>query len=140
MVWASAAMAQTADPGGMTLAQRRVLEADIAGGPRYLLAPGTRVPKIGGDATALAYTKWAKDSLGRGQTAEAELSLEWAQVRRRIDEESEALQANKIPPVYDAACERMLCKAMQNIGRGGKTSDTLKYLNTAIDDMSKRSP
>jgi hypothetical protein len=122
---------------GVVTAQHNMTEADKAAGVRALLAPGTKVPKIGATATELEYARWAKSSLERGQDAEAELSLEWGQVRRRVDEEEEALEAGKPPPPYDSRCTRMLCKAMLAIGKGN-SSEGMTYVKTAIDDMEKR--
>jgi hypothetical protein len=122
---------------GVVTAQHNMTEADKAAGVRALLAPGTKVPAIGPTATELEYARWAKSSLERGQAAEAELSLEWGQVRRRVDEEEDALEAHKPPPPYDSKCDRMLCKAMLSIGKGNN-SEGMTYIKTAIDDMEKR--
>ncbi len=145
-----AVMAMTASPpviadpargvsftAGVVTAQHNMSEADKAAGVRSLLAPGTKVPKIGPTATELEYARWAKSSLERGQDAEAELSLEWGQVRRRVDEEEDALEAGKPPPPYDSHCTRNLCKAMLAIGKGN-SSEGMTYIKTAIDDMEKR--
>lgn len=122
---------------GVTVAQINIKRTDEQGGVQRLLAPGTKVPKVGPNATELEYAKWAKNSLDRGQDAEAELSLEWGQARRRVDEVEEALAANKPPPPYDSLCQRMLCKAMQAIGKGDRSSGG-RYLDTAISDIQKR--
>ena len=123
--------------GGVVTAQHNMTEADKVAGVRALLAPGTKVPGIGPAGTELEYARWAKSSLERGQAAEAELSLEWGQVRRRVDEEEDALEAHKPPPPYDSSCSRMLCKAMLSIGKGNN-SEGMTYIKTAIDDMEKR--
>jgi hypothetical protein len=123
--------------GGVVAAQTSMKATDRAAGVRALLAPGTKVPGIGPDGTELDYARWAKSSLERGQTAEAELSLEWGQVRRRVDEEEDALAAGKPPPPYDKGCERMLCQAMLNIGKGNSAAG-MQYINTAIVDITKR--
>jgi hypothetical protein len=123
--------------GGVVTAQHNMNEADKVAGVRALLAPGTKVPAIGPAGTELDYARWAKSSLERGQAAEAELSLEWGQVRRRVDEEEDALEANKPPPPYDSTCTRMLCKAMLSICKGDNSSG-MTYIKTAIDDLEKR--
>jgi hypothetical protein len=122
---------------GVVTAQHNMTDADKAAGVRALLAPGTKVPGIGPNGTELEYARWAKSSLERGKDAEAELSLEWGQVRRRVDEEEDALAAGKPPPPYDSKCDRMLCKAMLSIGKGN-SSEGMTYIKTAIDDMEKR--
>ena len=122
---------------GITVGERHMLEADVKGGVQGLLAPGTAVPKIGPNGTEMDYLKWAKNSLDRRQTAEAELSLEWGQVRRRVDEEELALQNNQPPPPYDSLCVRMLCQALKSIGLG-RTSEASADIDTAIADLSKR--
>ena len=131
------ALADSYATDGITVGERHMLEADVKGGVRELLAPGTAVPKIGPDATEIEYLKWAKNSLDRGQTAEAELSLEWGQVRRRVDEEELALQRNQPPPPYDKLCVRMMCQAMKSIGLG-KTSEGRADIDTAIADVIQR--
>ena len=131
------ALADSYATEGITVGERHMLEADVKGGVRGLLAPGTAVPKIGPDGTELTYLKWAKNSLDRSQNAEAELSLEWGQVRRRVDEEELALKNNQPPPPYDSLCVRMLCLALKNIGLG-KTSVANGYIDTAIGDLTER--
>ena len=133
----SAAISADDPENGITIGQRHMMEADIKDGVRGLLAPGTAVPKIGPNGSELQYLEWAKNSLQRGQTAEAELSLEWGQVRRRVNEEEVALTSNSPPPPYDQFCERMICKALRSIGVGHST-EAMGYIDTAIADVNKR--
>jgi hypothetical protein len=99
--------------------------------------PGTAVPKIGAAGTELEYLRWAQNSLGRGQKAEAELSLEWGQARDRVHEEELAYRNHLPPPPYDKLCERMMCMAMRSIGFG-HPSDASGYIGHAIQDVTRR--
>lgn len=112
-------------------AQSSMQKADTTDGIRQLLPPGSPVPKIGPHATQLEYIQWAKNSLSRGQNAEAELSLEWAQLRSRVDENESAFAAGALPLPYDNLCERALCKALRSIGRGDASSGMIA-INDAI--------
>ena len=120
----------------VAIAMRRVEAQDTAGGIQSLLAPGTPVPKIGPNGNVLDYVRWAKSSLDRGQNAEAELSLEWGQVRRRVDEQENAFAMGQIAPTYDARCTRSMCKAMRSIGFGNAAAGR-QYLNAALAEFAQ---
>ena len=104
----------------VTAAERGMLHLDQRGGIQALLGPGATVPEIGPFASELQYTRWALAMLDVGRDAEAERSLEWAQVRRRVDVEEAAYAAGEPPPPYDSLCERAMCKALRGIGRGDR--------------------
>jgi len=120
----------------VTSAETTVAKTDDRGGLKMLLTPGSKIPPAGPDASALEYTRQAKASLELGRTGEAELALEWAQARFRVDEEKKALAEHKSPPPYDSECKRNLCQAMLSIGHGDLGAGT-KFINTAIDEMLK---
>ena len=121
---------------GVRIAQYQRQNADRASGIQGLLSPGSPVPRIGPRATEMDYVGWAKTELSQGQDAEAELSLEWAQLRSRLDEDEAAYRANNPPPPYDSLCRRSLCKALQAIGRG-QFNDGKSFINAAIDELDK---
>ncbi len=120
----------------VTSAETSMAKADDRGGLKMLLTPGAKIPDAGPDASALEYTKQAKISLELGRTGDAELALEWAQARFRVDEEKKALEDHQSPPPYDSECHRNLCKAMLSIGHGN-LADGKKFIDTAIDEMNK---
>ncbi len=139
---ATAAVVAIGTPSGATYMSSsfadtvdHVEQHDRTGGIQSLLAPGTKVPKIGPDAAALDYVRWARSSLDRGQDAEAELSLEWGQVRRRIDEEESAIAKGDPVPTYDAWCMRSMCKALRSIGFGDAATGR-SYLVKALREFA----
>ena len=92
--------------------------ADAGAGIQQLLLPGSPMPKIGAKATQLDYVRWAENSLSRGQDAEAEVSLDWAVLRRRVDLIEAAYAAGDPPPPDDDLCAKPLCQALHAIGSG----------------------
>ena len=92
--------------------------ADAGAGIQQLLLPGSPVPKIGARATELDYVRWAENASSRGQNAEAELSLDWAVLRRRVDLIEAAYAAGDPPPPDDDLCAKPLCQALHAIGSG----------------------
>jgi hypothetical protein len=122
----------------VTAAENSMAKADNRGGLKMLLTPGAKIPDAGPDASALDYARQAKISLELGRTGDAELALEWAQARFRVDEEKQALAEHKSPPPYDSECKRNLCQAMLSIGHGDLAAGRT-FINTAIDEMVKTS-
>ena len=112
-------VAHAAD-SSVTDGQRNMERADDQGGVQALLGPGMGVPRIGPKASVLDYVRWADTALGAGNAAEAELSLEWAQARNRVDEVEAAYELGSAPQPYDDVCQRSLCQALQAIGRGDR--------------------
>ena len=96
--------------------------------------PVPRSPRSDPTQTNSNYIRWAQNSLSRGQDAEAELSLEWAQLRSRVDEEQAAYRVDTPPPAYDKFCERALCRGLRAIGRG-QTSEGMHCIDVAIADV-----
>ena len=109
-------------------------EASRGGGLGSLLPPGSAVPRIGPNATQLDFARWAKNALSQGQNAEAELSLEWAQLRGRVDREEAALQAGEPPPADDDSCRLPVCQAMRAIGMG-RTSEGMALIKATIASL-----
>jgi hypothetical protein len=122
----------------VTSAEKSMAKADDRGGLKMLLTPGAKIPEIGPDASALEYVRQAKSSLELGRTGEAELALEWAQARSRVDEEKLALSVHESPPPYDSACKRTLCQAMLSLGHNDKAAAST-LIDTTIDEMLKGS-
>ena len=103
---------------GVTDAEHGAAVAERAGGIQQLLLPGSRVPKIGTSDTEAEYVRWAETALSRGQDAEAEVSLEWAVLRHRVNAMEAALEAGRPPPADDDFCVKPLCQALHAIGDG----------------------
>ncbi len=121
-------------PADVRFAQIGMQKADHADGIRRLLPPNSPVPKVGPHATELEYARWARSSLSRGQDAEAELSLEWGQLRNRVDEELAAYEAGLPPPPYDNLCERSMCQGLRAIGRG-RESEAMAFIDRSISEI-----
>ncbi len=118
-------------------AQHGMQVADKANGIRKLLPPNAPMPKVGPDASVLDYVEWAGSSLSRGQTAEAELSLQWGELRSRIDEEEAAYEAGQPPPAFDNLCLRAMCQAMRAIGKG-EYETGMSFIAAAAIDINER--
>ena len=131
--------AQESPSSGMVYAQQTALKAKARAGLPGILPPHAAIPAIGPDASKEDYLNAAEEFLSIGKYAQAELSLEWADYRDRLDEVDKAFDSRSITPLNDADCSRPICAAMNSVGRlnAGKAMTSIEL---ALSNLHNNDP